>query len=884
MGSPQWAASLEAMNAMRRRVWRSWMPRRFRWRLMALVTLCLVLSIFGYGTYMAYEQATLAREDLAQEMAGMAQNLAAISAHFLATNDLAELETAAKKFGATRSIQALLVTDAAGKPIVELRNNEGHWSPVFNNEPISLPVGNQPILQSAAGAIQGDADAAWHPIEAGSVLGWARISFQPPRFSYLVYRIWKQSLWVVFLSCATAIALLAALLRPSMRALEEATRFAHAIDQDRGQILKPYADGAEFEALGVALNTALIRLRLGGQELANRQFALDQHAIVSITDLNGRIEYVNDRFCEISGFTRTELLGENHRIINSGHHATEVFNTLWQTISGGGVWIGELKNRRRDGSNYWVDVTIVPLTGADGMPTRYIGIRTDITALKMQQDALELATLEAQTANLAKSRFLATMSHEIRTPMNGVLGMAQLLLMPKLTEDQRCDYARTILSSGQVLLTLLNDILDISKIEAGKFQMEASVFEPAAVLTEISTLFLGAAQAKGLRLQYQWHGLPTQCFQSDSHRLRQMLSNLVGNAIKFTPRGNVRIEARQIDCEGDSALLEFSVSDSGIGIAKDKQSLLFKPFSQADSSTTREFGGSGLGLSIVSRLSKAMGGDAGVESEAGQGSRFWFQVRVQTVLGQERRSTDGTIQAQAPHATNEERLSGHVLVAEDNPVNARLIELLLETLGVTMTLARDGQQAVDAVMHGVQGAIEKHPALIVMDVQMPVMNGHEATRVIRQWEAEHAKPRIPIIALTANAFEEDRQRCMDAGMDDFLTKPITISVLKTMLSRWLADASASQPSMVIEARPVDVSAFISVVNELAPLLEKNKFAALGRFKELKSVVEGTALAHAVDEMNGQLQQMNFAVVLGRLRQISDTLVRQSAHDSKERAC
>ena len=410
-----------------------------------------------------------------------------------------------------------------------------------------------------------------------------------------------------------------------------------------------------------------------------------------------------------------------------------------------------------------------------------VGFRIDITDLVAATDA-------ALAASRAKSRFLATMSHEIRTPMNGILGMAQLLLMPEVQARDRDAFARTILSSGQTLLTLLNDILDLSKIEAGKFQLERIVFDPEALIQETCNLFAGAAQAKGLQFGGQWLGQVGPRYAADAHRLRQMLSNLVGNALKFTRAGQVRLEAQELERTDSSSLLEFAVSDTGIGIADDKRDLLFKPFSQTDSSTTREFGGSGLGLSIVSNLAAAMGGEVGVDSEPGLGSRFWFRVRVDQVVGVPSRpdAKRTAVSASGPAAAI--RLSGHVLVAEDNLVNCMVIESLLTQLGLTVALVYDGQQAMSAIE---QADVElgrdsyQRPDLILMDLQMPVMDGYVATEKIRHWEAANQRAPLPIIALTANAFEEDRQRCLAGGMNDFLTKPLALEALKTSLARWL---------------------------------------------------------------------------------------------------
>ncbi len=423
-------------------------------------------------------------------------------------------------------------------------------------------------------------------------------------------------------------------------------------------------------------------------------------------------------------------------------------------------------------------------------PTGHIvGFRVDITELVDAREA-------AERANQAKSQFLAIMSHELRTPLNGVLGMAQLLQIPGLSEHEQQEYVQTILDSGNTLLTLLNDVLDLSKIEAGRLELRPTPFSPGTLIKEVAALYEASAKQKHLTLNAHWHGPNAARYEGDATRIRQMLANFVSNAVKFTDQGSVQIDGEIIDDNAHTTTLRFTVSDTGPGIAEAHKGRLFQPFSQVDESNTRRFGGTGLGLSIVRRLAYLMDGDAGVDSTEGAGSTFWFTASVRHVdHATEQPDRTATRQWSAQQAD-----SHRILVVEDNATNRQVITSMLERQGFQVCIKHDGQEAVRAVCSG-----EVEPALILMDCQMPIMDGFEATRQIRAWGRQHDAPHLPIIALTAGAFTEDRIKCLDAGMDDYLSKPIDMARLQATFSRWL-HSSADAPSPAPVPTPESVAA------------------------------------------------------------------------------
>jgi signal transduction histidine kinase/ActR/RegA family two-component response regulator len=416
----------------------------------------------------------------------------------------------------------------------------------------------------------------------------------------------------------------------------------------------------------------------------------------------------------------------------------------------------------------------------DAQQAQQMAVRAE-RALAVQAEELRLARDSAQAATRTKSNFLATMSHEIRTPMNGIIGMTDLLLESPLTVDQR-EQLVTVQRSGHALLSIINDILDFSKVEAGKLAVESIPTELRSAVDDVLQLLRPRALEKGLELAVEYASEIPDAIETDPGRLRQVLTNLVGNAVKFTGAGRVRIV---VDMDATGAKLRFRIVDTGPGIPAESQKHLFQPFTQLDVSTTRRFGGTGLGLAICRQLVDLLGGELGVVSpatdrpeEGGPGSIFWFSLPARVPTAAMRAATRQATPVPTPDRSTRSSLC-RVLVAEDNPVNQMVIKAMLQKLGIEATLVADGGQAVQAVA-------ETPFDLVLMDCQMPVMDGFEATQIIRS----RLGPRPVIVAVTANAMAGDAERCRAAGMDDYVSKPISVRELRRVLSPWLDAADA----------------------------------------------------------------------------------------------
>ncbi|MDZ4395010.1 hybrid sensor histidine kinase/response regulator, partial [Cypionkella sp.] len=558
--------------------------------------------------------------------------------------------------------------------------------------------------------------------------------------------------WFAFISVLMLAYTAALFIRAVERGQSERLRFEHALLQE-----------------SMALDLARIAAAETAHK-AERLALVAQHATDSIviTDPDGFIEWVNEGFTRMTGYGFDESVGLHPGdLLNTEETSLAALDQLLQARKNAQPVRVEIQNRTKSGRVIWVEIAMTPVLGADGAPTVFVAVERDITQAKAHAPELAQARIAAEAAAQAKSQFLATMSHEIRTPMNGVIGVAELLEETQLDQIQR-QYVRTIVDSSHALLTIINDVLDLSKLQAGKFDLRAEPFCITESVTSALDLLRPTALKKGICLEAD---LPESAplHLGDSGRLRQILLNLLGNAVKFTAQGRVTASVRVI-AEGQCDQIRIAITDSGIGIPTDRLDHVFDSFAQADAAISRQFGGTGLGLTISRLLSQQMGGDIEVVSELGQGSVFTAVLRLP-------RAAQTAVARPKINAAPITAL--RLLVAEDNRTNMLVTRKLLERSVASIEEAENGKLAVAAYRRA-------QPDLLLMDVSMPEMHGQDATREIRRFETEAGLPRCPIVALTAYASAEEAALCLDAGMDAVLTKPLIRAELYALLERTAA--------------------------------------------------------------------------------------------------
>ncbi len=501
-------------------------------------------------------------------------------------------------------------------------------------------------------------------------------------------------------------------------------------------------------------------------------------ASIVITDLAGNIEYTNPRFTEVTGYSAVEAQGQNPRILKSGELPREVYKKLWDTITAGDTWRGEFHNKKKNGELFWEEASISPIRNADGRTTHYLAVKMDITARKQTERELRAAKAAAESAAQAKSEFLATMSHEIRTPMNGVIGMTGLLLDTQLTREQR-QFAESVRNSGENLMTVINDILDFSKIEAGKLTFEVLDFDLVETIEGTLDMLAERAQGKGIELLDGIAPEVTTRLRGDPGRLRQVITNLLGNAIKFTDHGEVVLRVQRESETSTHVVLRFNVVDTGIGIPPEVQGRLFQSFTQADSSTTRKYGGTGLGLAISKQLVSMMHGQIGVVSEPGQGATFWFTAQFEKQTG-----------APKPEKIAAKNLFNlRVLVVDDNATNRQILRHQIFAWKMQKGSAASGYEALK-ILRAAAAAGEPYD-LALLDMQMPEMDGMTLAKAIK---ADPAIAQTHLIMLTSLGHRFEAEELRAAGLEAYLIKPVKQSRLLDCLADVMGNGLLADPA------------------------------------------------------------------------------------------
>ncbi|WP_262965484.1 PAS domain S-box protein [Methylobacter psychrophilus] len=539
---------------------------------------------------------------------------------------------------------------------------------------------------------------------------------------------------------------------------------------------------------------------------------------VTITDLNGTIEYVNAAFVKTSGYHADELIGKHQKIIASGKTPEAVYNDMRGTLNRGDAWQGEFINKSKAGVEYIELTWISPIRQPDGTVTHYLGLKEDITERKHNEAIIVLAKERAEALAKSKSQFLANMSHEIRTPMNAIIGLSQLALNKNFSPEA-VDYLDKINRASTSLLIILNDILDLSRLEVGRVAIEYKHFHLDGLLDTLHNLFDAAAKEKNLAFTIVLAGDVPLGLIGDASRLQQVLINLLGNAIKFTAHGSVTLTIMLQQIDQSQARLLFSVADTGIGLSSQDQEKLFKPFSQVDDSITRRFGGSGLGLAISNNLLQLMGSRFTLDSTPGRGSCFSFEL-VMAVLPLTRpyKLESPTGRLASTLSDFSQLLTGsRILVAEDNHLNQQVVSEFLELSGISVKIANNGQEALTLLLE--QGEFDA----VLMDMHMPVMDGFEATRQIRN---QLRFVTLPVLALSAGVTQEEQEECLASGINDFISKPINPVKLLSTLAQWIKPDNTKIESLEEEAVAVPA------IDTLPDFDQRNLLLMLGNNQEL----------------------------------------------------
>jgi PAS domain S-box-containing protein len=738
-----------------------------RRRIIVGMTLIMALLMGLFVLEMTRRQETVVLKQHTSQATSLAQSITASSAVWVASRDYSGLQEIIDGLARYPDLAHAMVLNSRGQVLAHSDQDRlGLYLTDLPKDPDFQILQQGPHLVDVVNPI----------LLEEKIIGWVRIGLSGKRLEAEIAEIHRNGFYLTLIAIVVVFLFATVTASYLTRRLDLIQQVVDQIETGSTEARVHLTGNDEASRLGLAVNAMLDTLAQHSESLQQseeRFRAMIENAgdAIYIHDINGRILSVNQVGCHQTGYPLDELLASSVSLIDK-HFDLQVLQEAWnlaKTDPARFPMTLQTVHLRKDGSSFPAEVRLSLLPTDDGY--LFVAMVRDITDRKHAEQELLSAKAAAETANITKSEFLANMSHEIRTPMNGVIGNAQLLRFTALTEEQK-RYLEYIESDANNLVSVINDLLDISKIEAGKMELEQAPFSLHACFNDLLKPIIPRFEAKGLTLKTEIDSALPDAVSGDQLRLKQILRNLIGNAIKFTEQGEVTVQARMLEHVEGKVLIRFSVVDSGIGISPEALGRLFAPFCQADSSVTRRFGGTGLGLSICNRLAGLMGGTVAVESKEGMGSSFHVTLPFQ--INQSREFPKETGQQICPTLTWEGPPLT-ILLVDDNRTSRIMAANLLRHFGHTVQTAENG---VEALEQWHQGSFN----LILMDVQMPVMDGEEATRVIRKEENE-IKKHTAIIALTAHALVEQRNHLLSSGFDGYVAKPLDIAALHAEMKR-----------------------------------------------------------------------------------------------------
>lgn len=829
-------------------------PRKLGIQLAIYISFLLAFSLAGFSIHATNEQVESIRSNMQLQAKVLANNLSATSADHLLIRDYTSIEQLLLRSVEFPGVLNIQLSDQTGKLLGDVTRKEGQEAEVKYGQPALILPKEEKVLTF----FEEETMIVWQPIILGELLGWVKITYSLNsiiRFQQnIIMRSVFEGLMIIFIS----VILLLVYLRRSTKTIERYTEFADNLNEIKGEEVYITKSSVELEHLGIALNSASYSLYEQSLRISTTMSEMERLAafpemnpnIVLSMNKKGEVQYLNP-YGE-SLIDELEILQSHMSIL-----LPENIKNIIEKCLSDDETIQAVESEFRGRSFLWTFSPIMNQQLVHGYALEITQRRKDREQVRAAQ--IEKATAEA--ANVAKSSFLANMSHEIRTPLTAIIGFSESLLDSSQSMGERVDSINTVIRSGKHLMQIINDILDLSKVEADKLEVEHLEISPFTLLSDVQALVSLAAEEKGLYFDVEYDFPMPEVIITDPVRLKQIIINICNNAVKFTTQGGVQVK---VSYDENTNLLTIKTIDTGIGLSEEQISKLFNPFTQADTSTTRQYGGTGLGLHLSKQLAVKLGGDISIESTINIGSCFITTVDAGNCDENKLLSSMPEIKsvsAQPIIEGHDVNVSGKVLLAEDNTDNQRLVSMYLNKLGAEVVIANNGKEAVELT--------EKNDFdLILMDMQMPVMNGVEATKRLR--EMGYIKP---IVALTANAMKEDVETCYSAGCDDFLQKPILQDKFKECIFKYLQSTGKAQDTNnpITSALLIDEPDMIDLVEKFVKKLPQY----ISRINESSDKKDWDELHKNIHELKGTSGNYGFEDLYRLMQSIEFELTKEN---------